>query len=118
MAEVQVELAFSVLDHHGRPLTPERLHAQGAELMAALLDLEKCNDNMQDPATSSDADASQITAEMLMEADDPFEAAKCALTLCRTAIHTIGGSTPNWPSDSSTDTRTDFLPKNVAFDYV
>jgi len=115
MAEVQVELAFSVLDHHGQPLPPDLLHAHGAKLMDALLNLETCNHDMQDPATASDADAGQITVEMLLVAHDPAELAKRALIICRTAIHAIGGRTPDWPSDSPADTRPDFLTKKVEF---
>lgn len=95
MAKQLLELAFSVLDHRGIPLPADALHDQGAQLMGALLDLEKVNDDLQDPATASDADAGLVTVEMFVLIEDPLKAMSEALTWCRTAIHTIGGSTPH-----------------------
>ena len=116
MVELQLELGFAVRDRQGRTLPPERLHAEGARLMAALLDLEQCNRNMKDPATSSDAGASEVTVELSVTEESEPEAVECAVNLCRTAIHALGGSTPGWPSDSTA--KTDFRPKNVQFDHV
>jgi hypothetical protein len=118
MVELQLELRFAVRDRNGRPLPPERLHTEGERLMEALLDLEKCNDNMRDSATSSDADASEVTVDLLVSADTDSKAVESALNLCRTAIHAIGGSTPNWASDPANTASTDFLPTKVEFDYV
>jgi hypothetical protein len=120
MVELQLELMFSVRDRTGRMLPPEELHTQGELLMGALLDLEKCNDNMQDPATSSDTEAGAVTVDLSVTAATDAEAVACAMNICRTAIHAIGGSTPTWPADpNSVDTRvTDFTPRNVHFDYV
>ena len=56
--------------------------------------------------------------DLFVTADSDAKAVECALNLCRTAIPAIGGSTPNWPSDSTSATRTDFRPKNIQFDYV
>ena len=118
MVELQLELSFTVGDRHGHPLPPERLHAEGERLMEALLDLEKCNENLRDPATSSDSEASEVSVDLLVSADSDSQAVADALSLCRTAIHAIGGSTPTWPSDHPGSTDTDFRPKNVQFDYV
>ncbi|WP_433369031.1 hypothetical protein ACQPZX_42700 [Actinoplanes sp. CA-142083] len=118
MVELQLELVFSVRDRKGRPLPPEQLHDEGARLMEALLDLEKCNDNMRDSATSSDTEAGQVTVDFLVSEESDSKAVDSALTLCRTAIHAIGGATPNWPSESSATAGTDFVPTKVEFDYV
>ncbi|GAA1580608.1 hypothetical protein [Actinoplanes couchii] len=118
MVELQLELSFAVGDRGGRPLPPERLHKVGEQLMAALLDLEACNDGLRDPATSSDADLSEVTIDLLVAAESDTEAVGAALNLCRTAIHAIGASTPHWPSDPAGSADTDFRPKNVQFDYV
>lgn len=118
MAELQLELSFTVGDRGGRPLPPARLHTVGEQLMEALLDLEECNDTLRDPATSSDSDISEVTIDLLVAAESDAEAVAAALNLCRTAIHAIGASTPNWPSDPATSAGTDFRPKNVQFDYV
>nr|GID86257.1 hypothetical protein Ade03nite_51810 [Actinoplanes derwentensis] len=118
MVELRLELSFAVGDRDGQPLPTERLHAVGEQLMEALLDLEGCNDGLKDPATSSDSDLSEVTIDLLVAAASDTEAVGVALNLCRTAIHAIGASTPNWPSDPASSADTDFRPKNVQFDYV
>ena len=118
MVDLQLELMFSVCDRDGRVLPPEELHSQGELLMGALLDLEKCNDGVRDPATSSDAEAGTVTVDLFVAAVTDAEAVACAMNVCRTAIHAIGGSTPTWPADTDDTHATDFTPRNVQFDYV
>lgn len=118
MVGLQLVLAFAVRDRDGGMLPPEDLHTQGELLMGALLELEQCNKDMQDPATSSDAEDGRVTVELSVTAASDADALAGALNICRTAIHTIGGSTPHWPADSGTEPRADFTPQNVQFDYV
>lgn len=119
MVELQLELSFAVRDRDGRMLPPEELHAQGTLLMDALLDLEKCNDELRDPATSSDAETGDVTVDFSVTAQTDAEAVTFALNVCRTAIHVIGGATPTWPAEAgAADAHADFTPRNVQFDYV
>jgi len=120
MVDLQLVFMFSVRNHKGRMLPPEELHTQGELLMDALLDLEKCNEALRDPATSSDAETGGVTIDLSVTAATDAEAVASAMNICRTAIHAIGGSTPTWPADSTeVDARTtDFTPLNVQFDYV
>ena len=118
MVELQLMLAFAVRDHNGRMLPPDELHTQGELLMGALLDLEGCNKDVKDPATSSDAEAGSVTVELAVAAASDADALACALNICRTAIHTIGGSTPNWPAEPGAEARADFTPQAVQFAYV
>lgn len=118
MVDLQLELAFAVRDRDGRMLPPEELHIQGELLMQALLELERINDDVKDAATSSDSEAGRVTVELYVTAGSDADAVACAMNICRTAIHAIGGSTPTWPADSSAEARADFTPQNVQFDYV
>ena len=120
MVELHLGLVFAVRDRDGRMLPPEHLHDQAAQLMAALLDLEKCNDGMKDPATASDATSGEVTVEVCVAATSDLHALGLAQSLARTAIHTIGGSTPNWPPapTSAADSRTDFRPTQTQIEYV
>ncbi len=71
---------------------------------------------MRDPATSSDAEAGDVAVELSLTAVTEADAVASALNLCRTAIHAIGGATPTWPAKA--ESRADFTPRNVQFDYV
>jgi hypothetical protein len=116
--ELRLDLAFAVRDQNGHRLPADLLHAQGERLMEALLDLEEFNSGMKDPATDSDADG-QIVVGLWVSADSDDAAVAQALHLCRTAVHAIGGSTPDWPASGlTTDAAPDFRPTKVQFDYV
>lgn len=114
----QLELTFAVRDRNGHMLPPEELHSQGEQLMVALLDLEKCND-VRDSATSSDTATGKVTVDLFVAVETSAEAAQIALTVCRTAIHAIGGSTPDWsPAAPDAAPPVDFRPTGVLFDYA
>ncbi len=113
--EVQIAREFAVRTRTGERLPAEDLHAEGARLMEALLDLEGCNDNMSSPSTASDAARRVVTAEMTIMAATEAEAVALSLTLARTAIHTIGGATPGWDGAPA---RTAFELKNLNLEYV
>ena len=78
-------------------MPPERLHTEGQRLMQALLDLETCNANVRDSATSSDASVSEVAIDFLVSAETDSKAVECALNLCRTAIHAIGAGPRSRP---------------------
>lgn len=96
----RVELVHRLRCHSGEQLTAEEIHQQGELLMDELLELEVCNPEMADPATSTDTSANTVAVEMDIAAPDESEATRVALYICRAAIHGIGGHTPGWPGSS------------------
>lgn len=115
MIGAQIAIEFEVRTLDRQRLSAEQLHAQGERLMDALLDLEKCNDDVTDSTTSSDATRSTVLVEMLIAATGEAAAIDKAYTVTRTAIHTIGGSTP-W--EKTTVPGADYRPRNVNLEYV
>lgn len=117
MMLVHIAHEFAVRSREGNRLPAETLHNEGERLMDALLDLENCNDYVTDATTSSDADRSVITVELLVTADDLDTALTKFLGVARTAIHTIGGVTDGW-GDAGREQRAAYRPKNVQLEYV
>ena len=76
----------------------ERFHAEGERLMGELLTLEECNPDVVDPAVSTEFDRNVVLVELVVVAGDLPAALDKALSVVRTAIHAIGGATPDWPS--------------------
>ena len=116
MVAVHIGHIFTVCDRAGRRIPPDELHRQGERLMEALLDLEKCNDRIADPATSTDAANGTVTAELLVTADTEAAAFQESLTVVRTAIHAVNGATAGW--QNAPEAATDFRPVNAQLDYV
>jgi len=114
--QMQLVSDFLVRTLSDEMLTSEQLHTQGERLMEALLDLEGCNPQMSTPATASDAKNGVVTVELLMEASEASEAVRLADAITRTAIHAIGGATPDWDALRTSATR--FEPQNVQVEYV
>jgi hypothetical protein len=52
MMQVHVAYEFAVRSRRGAALPAEGLHAEAARLMDALLDLEKCNEDITDSTAS------------------------------------------------------------------
>lgn len=115
MIQVQIASHFDVRAADGRQLEAVQIHGEGERLMQALLDLEKCNPDISDSATASDADRGTIVVELLVTAESETAAFAKALTVCRTAIHAIGGATP---SSSTRDPSADYRPRDVQLEYV
>jgi len=96
-----------VLETRTEHLTDARLDA----LMEALLDVERGDSQISDPDVAARIAEGTADIQMLVEADDPAEAATKALCAVRTAIHATGDATPGWetahgvmriaPSDAS-----------------
>lgn len=115
MIDAQVAIQFEVRTLDGRRLDADGLHAQGERLMAALLDLEKCNDDVTDSTTSTDVGRGTVLVELLIAAPTEAAAIDKAYTVSRTAIHTIGGVTP-W--ETAEDPTADYKPRNVQLEYA
>lgn len=107
---------FEVRTNGDTLLQSAELHAQGERLMEALLDLEKCNKDVTDSATASEADRGVIVVELHVMATDPGEAIGKFLTVARTAIHAIGGATPGW--GGTLDPTVEYEPRKVQLEYV
>lgn len=119
MILVQAIHEFCVAYRDGSRLTTDELHAQGEQLMVALLDLEKCNADISSSSTASDGIEGTVTAELMVTASNEEEALARSLVLVRTAIHTIGGATPGWSQVSGpTEPDAEYQPKNIQLEYV
>lgn len=116
MIKVHVTHEFHVHHLGGSPLAADDLHREGERLMEALLALEACNDDIADVTTCSEADRGIVIAEMLVVAGDEGEAVNKAKVVTRSAIHTIGGATPEW--EESADRHADYRPAGVKLEYV
>lgn len=79
------------------PLTSEHFHERSELFMDELMCLEQANEDVSDMTLSDDAGELTWTVEMLVFTDDQFEALTKALTIIRTAAHTLGDGTPGWP---------------------
>lgn len=79
--------------------TPDALHDVGEQVMEALLALEGGQDSLTDSTVSVDSSEMSITIEMGMSlpAETPQAQAEIAIrSAARTAIHAVGGATPDW----------------------
>jgi hypothetical protein len=117
MIRVEICSEFSVRAIDGARLAPEDLHAQGERLMEALLDLERINPDVTDSTTASEADRGVVLVETLVTAETEAEALSKAHVFARTAIHTIGGSTPGWDDNPSTPTA-EYQPRRTQLERV
>ncbi|MEU8260053.1 hypothetical protein AB0C02_05460 [Micromonospora sp. NPDC048999] len=115
MIQAQISRHFDVRSADGQPLDAEDLHAEGERLMAALLDLEACNNDVSDAATASDALAGTVLVELLITAESEAAAVEKSRMIVRTAIHAIGGATP-W--EAAVDDGADYRPRNMQLEYV
>lgn len=115
MINVQIARHFDVRTADGRRLTTDRLHFEGERLMAALLDLEACNEDVCDATTATDTTESMVLVELLVTAESEAEAVDKSLMFTRTAIHAIGGATP-W--EAADDRGADYRPREVLLEYV
>lgn len=111
---------FDVRDMQDKWLDTAELHAEGERLMDALLDLERVNEEVSFPSTASEADRGVIVAELNIDAPDPLAAITLFMTLVRTAIHAIGGSTPGWEAGlpSIIAPKVEYELRRVALEYV
>lgn len=110
---------FTVCDAEtGRRLTADELHEQGNQLMEALLDLEDCNDGMCDSTVSTDATRGILRVEFSLSTTDKAEAFAQSLTIARSAIHAIGGHTPDWPTDRRHEPTTRYTEANSQLEYA
>ncbi|MFC6019790.1 hypothetical protein ACFP2T_26725 [Plantactinospora solaniradicis] len=114
--QVHITHEFAVRMPEGSRLPTEDLHQEGERLMEALLDLENCNEDVGDVATSSDAARGAVVAELVVTAVDEAAAVEKATTVIRSAIHTIGGSTAGW--DRPSEQGADYHPKAVQLERV
>jgi hypothetical protein len=115
MIQVQITRHFDVHTADGERLESDELHAEGERLMGALLDLEACNDHFCDSVTATDANRGTVLVELLVTAANETAAFEKSRTICRTAIHAIGGATP-W--EAHLDPNTDYRPRDVQLEYV
>jgi len=117
--KILIACSFNVLQVDGDRLSVEQIHGEGERLMGALLDLEEINPEMSSSSTFSDADRGGVTAEMTITAEDEVDALGKALLLVRTAIHAIGGMTPDWPqSGQGKPTAASFERRQLQLEYV
>ncbi|MGH3273825.1 MAG: hypothetical protein ACRDNZ_05785 [Streptosporangiaceae bacterium] len=77
---------------HRDALTDERL----CDLTDALLDVEDGDRQISDCDVAARLARGAVDVQMIVDADDPAEAATKALCAVRTAIHAIGDATPGW----------------------
>jgi hypothetical protein len=110
---------FDVQDQSGMALPAEDLHARGVAVMDALLALEKCNDDIADATTYSEAENGIVVVEMLVTAANEADALRKFMDVTRTAIHTAGGSTRFWsePGIGPTSPNADYRPDKLELEY-
>jgi hypothetical protein len=68
------------------------------EVTAALLDQERCAPEVLDSAVSADRGAQTVEIEVTVRAGSEHEALAVGHAAVRSAIHAVGGATPDWPS--------------------
>ncbi|MEQ4303162.1 hypothetical protein ABNF97_17535 [Plantactinospora sp. B6F1] len=111
MMQVHIAHEFAVRLPDGSRLPTEELHREGERLMDALLDLEACNSDIGDVATSSEADRGAVVVELVIAADDEATAISKSMAVIRSAIHAIEGCTANWGQGPAA--RADYHSKGV-----
>ena len=116
MMRVHIAHEFAVRSPDGRRLPGEDLHKEGERLMEELLTLEEINEDVEDAATSTEADRGVVIVELLVTAGSAGDALTKFLTIARTAIHAIGGATPGW--DTPAQQRADYEPQGVQLEYA
>ena len=80
------------------PSSNEKFHYMASVLQNALMDLEECNDDVDDATVSSDSGQQRFEVELLVHRDDPLEALELSMGVVRTALHAAGANTPTWPT--------------------
>lgn len=65
---------------------------------AALLDQERCTPEVLDSAVSADRETRAVEIEVTVRAGSENEALAVGHAAVRSAIHAVGGATPDWPS--------------------
>ncbi|NYH54014.1 lipopolysaccharide export system protein LptC [Nocardiopsis arvandica] len=101
-----------VVDIHvsaDQPVSNDQFHARATQLMDELMALSECDPEVTDPVTSSDAQQSVLTVEVLIFTDDQLEAVNKALTVLRTGLHATGAKTAGWPSIERLENRTELI---------
>lgn len=83
--------------------------------MDALLDLEKCDDDIADATTHSEADHGIVVVELLVTAANEADALRKFMDVTRTGIHTAGGSIRSWsePGDGPASPNADYRPDKL-----
>lgn len=79
------------------------LDEQADLVMDELLKLEECNPLYRDSGAAVDLDEQVVTLEIAVDTDDMAHALKQAISAFRTAVHAIGGATPDWPTGDDID---------------
>jgi hypothetical protein len=70
-------------------------------LMEALLDLERCDEDVDSPDVAASLTSGDADVQMTVEAPSPAEAAVKAQATLRAAVHAIGDATPGWETVTS-----------------
>jgi hypothetical protein len=68
------------------------------KLMQALLDQERCDKSFSDSAVSADAGHHQIEIEANATGNTLSDAIATAQSALRSALHSLGVGTPDWPT--------------------
>ncbi len=116
MMQIHIAHEFAVRGRDGARLPAHELHDRGERLMDALLDLEKCNEDITDVTTSTEAGNGLVVAEMLVTAVDESAAVTKFLTIVRTAIHVTGGVTQGWAEPVKPEAN--YSPQSMQFEYI
>lgn len=74
------------------------LFAWADAVTEALLAHERCTAEVLDSAVSADRGERTIEIEVTVRAGSEYEAITVGHAAVRSAIHAVGGSTPDWPS--------------------
>lgn len=105
---IGVTSAFIVRELHDdgtRTLpSPDEISTNADRLMEALLDLEE-SCGVEDSAISANLAEGTIEVSVVAHGDTYEEAEATAQSCVRTAIHAIGGHTPDWRADFEVQNR-------------
>ncbi|WP_147332128.1 hypothetical protein [Geodermatophilus marinus] len=77
---------------------PKNLTEEGHALMQALLSIEAANPAVKDSAVSIDTGEGLVTFELSATGAGLLGAIEVALSAIRSAIHTVGGATHDFPT--------------------
>jgi hypothetical protein len=91
----------------------EEFHDIGNRLMDELLILEECIDGVHDSTVSTEHDRGVVLVELLVRDAGFVAALEKTLAVVRTAIHAIGGATPDWPRADALMPLIEFTPGDI-----
>lgn len=101
MLNIRYEMTFSVTGCANLDLETDRL-------MEALLSIEESDSRVSDSDVACDFDASELSISVCVSGSNLDETFATGNSVIRSAIHEIGGGTPNWPNQAPVEGSSEY----------